>query len=481
MGRDQMRKSAEIITFRPNDVAIIRVETPFSGVDFANREVYTGDMTNMTIRMFGRGINEFSSNGSPSKMDSQYRDGVIDVTKTTSSTYSFDAKGGVMVAGGDSGGPSFVKGRSSSAFGAVDMIAGVHSSCKTECADGKDCGSEDDPENPWRWVASTPTCTDAAIGPLWPRISKLLDPSFQGGKFDTGAGADEFQTLYTVSQDGTLTWRRHYIRYPNGRNNFPTHTFSEPKKVGTGWAGGHRDVIAMGQIGIYSLLDDGTLRWNWHLGFNEGSFRWLDSVELAKGLRGFTELIAQDEGIIYARIQNDPGIFWGATKNYDKKKGPPSTTIAMRLTPENINFAAFTKVFAGGKGVFYGVDRAGKLYWMRHNFYQSPLPDPGIRVPGNPQYEQWRRQWSGPVEIGSGLGTPENAFSPGDGHIYYSFLGHLFWDRHVGWENGTKKWERGAWTTISISSSWGNYKFAFARITTSDLGSGNPLLESIPK
>ncbi len=61
-------------------------------------------------------------------------------------------------------------------------------------------------------------------------------------------------------------------------------------------------------------------------------------------------------------------------------------------------------------------------------------------------------EWSGPVEIGSGLGTADQAFSPGDGHIYYSFLGQLFWDRHDGWENGTKKWGRGAWTTITGTS-----------------------------
>ncbi len=479
----EVRKGEQIITFRPNDVAIVRVQPAFSGSEFNTREVYTGPLLNMTIRVFGRGIYEFARGGNPVKSDGQYRDGIfnIDETDTDDGTYTFNARNGVTVAGGDSGGPSFVKARGSSAFGATDMIAGVHSKCEIECADGKDCG-DDAPDDRWKWVTATPNCTDAAIAPVWARISKLLEESPpQSGRFDSSVGADEIQTLYTVSQDGTLTWRRHYMRYPKGRNNFPTHTFSEPKTVGSGWAGDHREVLAMGQLGIYTLRDDGTLRWNWHLGFDDGTYQWLDPVELAKGLTGFSELIAQDEGIIYARIQGDPGIFWGVTKNYDQKKGQPSTTIGLRLAPENINFAVFTKVFGGGKGVFYGIDRAGNLYWMKHNFYLSPIPDPGVRIPGNPQYEQWKRQWSGPVLIGSGLGTPDNAFSPGDGHIYYSSLGVLFYDRHDGWLDGTKRWGRGSWTVISGSTTWGNYKFAFARNITSDVGSGNPRLEPIPK
>ncbi len=97
--------------------------------------------------------------------------------------------------------------------------------------------------NPWDWVTATPRCTDALIAPLWPQISKLLEPSFQEATFDTNFRADDFNILYTVAQDGTLTWHRHMMRFPGGRIN---HSFNPPKTVGTGWAGGYKDVMPMG-------------------------------------------------------------------------------------------------------------------------------------------------------------------------------------------------------------------------------------------
>ena len=68
----EIRQSAQVITFRPNDVAIIRVEIPFTGNEFSDREIYTGPMINQTIRFFGRGIYQFSEKGMPSKQDGQY-------------------------------------------------------------------------------------------------------------------------------------------------------------------------------------------------------------------------------------------------------------------------------------------------------------------------------------------------------------------------------------------------------------------------
>lgn len=470
------RKSVEIITFRPDDVAILRVQVPFTGNEFANREVYSGQMINMTLRLFGRGINEFSSGGTPSQIDKRFRDGFVNVDSADASTYTFKARSGVMVAGGDSGGSSFVKGRSSNTFGAADMIAGVHSRCKVKCAVGKDCGG--DAPDPWEWVTSTPECTDAAVGPLWPRILQKLDAPFQNQKFDTSVGADETRILYTISPDGDLTWHQHFIRYPKGTNAPAVHKFAEPKRVGWGWMPGTRDIMAMGQIGIYSLGDDGTLKWHWHYGFDDGSFKWPDSRELAKGLGGFSQLVAQDQGVLYGRIDGDPAIYWGITKNYDAKAGPPSTSIAIRMTTPTINFSAFRMMFGGGKGVLYGIGHDGQLYWMKHNAYLSPMPDATSRLPGNPQYERWKQDWTGLVAIGTGFHGVNRAFSPGGGDIYYiNSAGALVWRRHLGWEDGANKWQDANWNVIA--SGWGYYKFAFARNTTSDIGSGNPKLEPV--
>lgn len=474
----QRRKSVQIVTFRPDDVAIIKVATPFNGIDFANREVYNGQMINMTLRIFGRGINEFSSGGKPSQMDMLFRDGIVNVDKAEGRTYTFKARGGVMIAGGDSGGPSFVKGRSSVAFGSTDLIAGVHSICDIKCAAGKDCSN--DAADSWEWVTSTPACTDAAVGPLWPRILPLLEASFQNPGFKTDVKpGDETKTLYAVSQDGTLRWRQHLVSYPNGRGA-AVHSISPPKNVGTGWAAGLRSVLPMGQLGIYSWSDDGKLTWNWHLGFDNGAFQWQSPVEIAKGLTGFDQLVAQDEGVIYARLPGDPGIMWGITTDYAHKRSAPKTTFGMRMTSENINFAAFKYMFGGGKGVLYGIGHDGNLYWMRHMMYLNPMPDPSVKLPTNPMYHAWKQQWSGPVLISSGFQGITQAFSPGEGHIYYvTASGALAWRRLLGWTNGANQWQEANWNVIA--SDWGNNKFVFARNTTSDAGSGDPRIDLVVK
>jgi hypothetical protein len=298
------------------------------------------------------------------------------------------------------------------------------------------------------------------------------------GTFNTNVKADDFNILYTVSQDGALAWYKHEMRYPNGRNSSAVHTVSPAKIVGQGWGIGVKDVMPMGQLGIYTLKEDGTLTWNWHLGFADGSYQWRDPLDIAKGLSGFSQIVAQDEGVLYGRIEGDPGIFWGITKNYDSKKGPPSAAIGFRLTSETINFAAFKTVFAGGKGVLYAIDNAGNLLWMRHIPYLSPIPDPAIKIPGNVQYEQWRKQWIGPVVIATGLTNVTRAFSSGEGHIYYvNENGALVWRRHTGWEVGTNKWQDVNWDVVA--NGWRIYKFIFARNTTSDLGSGNPQVDII--
>jgi hypothetical protein len=328
--------------------------------------------------------------------------------------------------------------------------------------------------------AQSSSSTGAPAAPFTGRHKAMFE---ELGFKSSGGATEEFNILYSVSPDGTLTWYRHIIRYPNGnKDEKATHSFNPPKTIRTDWTG-LRDVMPMGLMGIYGLKDDGTLTWNWHLGFADGTNNWSPSRDIAKGLTAFTQIVAQDQGILYGHIQGDPGIFWGATSNYDNKKGAPVATIGIRLTPPNINFAAFKMIFAGGKGILYGIGLDGKLYWMKHNLYQSPIPDPGTRMPGDPRYQQWLRQWSGPTEIANDVGNVKHAFSPGEGHLYFILDdGTLVYRRHATWNSATGKpstwlpWLPGA---VVIAEGWGGYKFAFARYTTSDADSGNRALDLI--
>lgn len=302
------------------------------------------------------------------------------------------------------------------------------------------------------------------------------------GTFNSNFKADDFNILYTVSQDGTLTWHRHMINYSGGNKN-AVHSFNPPKVIGSGWSSGVRDVMHAGLLGIYSLREDGDLQWFWHDGFSDGSakFRGGSNYVTTKNMQGFHQVIAQDEGVMYGRLHpNDPGIMWGITANYNNK-GMPKTSFAMRLTAQTINFAAYKKIFAGGKGVLYGISHDGKLHWMKHYLYLNPVPAEYQNMQGLPggqgQYQLWLQQWSRPVEILAGVGDVKHAFSPGEGHLYFVLNdGSLAYTRHGAWNTSTGRVSPQFLPTIDkpvpIAGGWGSYKFAFARITTSDAGSG---------
>src|SRR5215203_743048 len=178
----QVRQSVRIITFRPNDVAIIRVATPFvmnrsSGA--YNREVFRdGELASMSIIVFGRGISRFAQGSGPSATpswgDGSFRIGLFTIDNVDGNLYGFTSTS-QSVAGGDSGGPSFA-----TINGGNRVLVGVHSQCDLECVEGQICGNWPGPGpapagySNWRWVRATPSCADALIAPVWDDISGCL-------------------------------------------------------------------------------------------------------------------------------------------------------------------------------------------------------------------------------------------------------------------------------------------------------------------
>ena len=166
---EQTRQSMRIISFRPNDVAIIRIAKRFTGPNEAfNRQVYQSDLKKLLIAVYGRGINQFAqgsgATATPSMGDDQYRVAAFTIGTVGNNEYSFPTTGNSQPAGGDSGGPSFVLGLPG------NLLTGVHSGCRLTCLPGKSC----DPPTVWRWATSTTDCTDAAILPLWDDINRYL-------------------------------------------------------------------------------------------------------------------------------------------------------------------------------------------------------------------------------------------------------------------------------------------------------------------
>ncbi len=169
-----------------------------------------------------------------------------------------------MIAGGDSGGPSFAKVLSG------EVLAGVHSLCHSQCLPGQTCGP-----NSWTWVASTPECADAPIAPVWDEINRYLgafttesQPSVDSpapgfiGTFSKTPPNYQPMWVYAIKNNGDLLW------YRKDTGESP---WQGPKKVGNGW--NFKDVIPAGGNSVYALTNDGRLLWYQHNGFNDGTFR----------------------------------------------------------------------------------------------------------------------------------------------------------------------------------------------------------------
>src|SRR5437016_276223 len=90
----QERQSVRIISFRPNDVAIIRVAVPFTGPNAGfNRQVYRGELRSLPIMVLGQGISQFAvgsgDSATPSQNDGQFRLGLFTIQNVNDSTFTF--------------------------------------------------------------------------------------------------------------------------------------------------------------------------------------------------------------------------------------------------------------------------------------------------------------------------------------------------------------------------------------------------------
>jgi hypothetical protein len=215
---EQKRPAMRIITFRPRDVAIIRVATPFlvSGSASAfNREVYgRAELDPLPIQVLGRGINQFAAgsgaSATPSQTDGQYRLGLFTIGTAAADSYTFSATNGQATAGGDSGGPSFV-----TVDGRV-MLLGVHSTATYTCLGGTTCGPWPGPGpqpanySNWMWASGTGTLTDARITPVRDEIDRYLGAFVPSrvfvGSNDFDSNGDSDILWYNASTGESQIW-----------------------------------------------------------------------------------------------------------------------------------------------------------------------------------------------------------------------------------------------------------------------------------
>jgi hypothetical protein len=169
----------------PSDVAIVQVGR--YGLERQERDMKLHDqrpMANLTVTAYGRGIDALAfwagSNAVPTHTDGQYRsaDFSIDSVDPNSSappvTYSYAGNRGATAAAGDSGGPSYIQEWDDPLSPRRKLewrLMGVHSFCYVNCLRGKSCGAP----NPWTWVASVTSCSDASILPVRSAILAAIE------------------------------------------------------------------------------------------------------------------------------------------------------------------------------------------------------------------------------------------------------------------------------------------------------------------
>ena len=489
-GGGQTKRVTRVETFWPYDIALIQLDSPILVHGKATgyvREVffdqfpYFGTPVNVTIKVFGAGINQFAfgegDSAMPSNSDGKFRAGTSRVSREdpNGTLYWYPADGNNMIAGGDSGGPSFA----TVGTNQTTVLVGVHALTLPDYVPGK-------PQTGWRWVKATPWAADAPIKTVWPQIANIMGPlpkpdtpseAFTGRHKavfeDTGfsgligVGKVEDNILYGVRNDGDLIWHRHFIDFRSGT---PRHSFAPTKRVGNGWKGGFTTAFPAGQQTIYTIADNGDLRWHWHIGAFDGSYRWgSPSNVVGIGWSGFREIIPMDDGVIYT-IMQDGILRWHRNPNYAKGGGSVNTWAQSKDV--GWGWGGAKTYFSGGKGVIYVVNQDGKLMWYRHKEYLNPPAIPASNA-SNAERLAWERSWDGPREVGSGWGGFVKLFSPGEGHIYGVLPnGDVMYYRHLGWMMGKFMWNESV--KGKIASGWDGYAFAFARVITSERPTDQP-------
>lgn len=180
----ERRRGIEIVDFSADgaDLAMLRVERPFTingktwghQVPLDSVGIYPQDVGKV-VTAYGRGIIRLATPpNSPSVPGGNYR---LADTTIRGVRHGFYTLSGSVVAGGDSGGPSYRNG----------MLVGVHTAeCAVWCVAGRQCGKWKNflapapaGYNPWMWVerAECPdTSTNAFLKKILSTIDSRIDP-----------------------------------------------------------------------------------------------------------------------------------------------------------------------------------------------------------------------------------------------------------------------------------------------------------------
>jgi hypothetical protein len=246
--------------------------------------------------------------------------------------------------------------------------------------------------------------------------------------------------IYGVLPGGDLHWYRH-LGYLDGSNRWVS---GQGKTIGNGWDG-YTTLFAGGEGVIYGVLPSGGLDWYRHLGYLDGSKSWKLGQGTPVGTErdGYTTLFAGGEGVVYGVL---PGgdLHWFPHVGY--MDGGIPTVVGGQGKPIGNGWDGYTTLFAGARGVIYGVLPGGDLHWYRHRGY----------LDGS---NRWVSGQGKP--IGNGWDGYTTLFAGGEGVIYGVLPGgDLHWYRHLGYLDGSNRWVSGQGKPIG--NGWDGYTALFA-------------------
>jgi hypothetical protein len=261
--------------------------------------------------------------------------------------------------------------------------------------------------------------------------------------------------IYFVNPDGRLMWARHNGA-ENGDGLATPGAWVGPRPVGRGWSEAEA-VFSGGGNSIYLIGSNGLLRWFRHNGFNTGAgledpSAWLGGNDVGRGWHGLQHVFPGGNGIIYT-IADDGILRW--YKHNGLFTGVGLETPGAWEGPKDVGrgWGGLQHVFSGGNGIIYTISDDGILRWLRHNGFRTGA---GLTTPG---------AWSGPKDVGRGWGNLKHVFSPGRDGIIYTIAddGILRWYKHNGFQTGAGLATPGAWTgPKDVGRGWGEALKVFA-------------------
>lgn len=209
---------------------------------------------------------------------------------------------------------------------------------------------------------------------------------------------------------------------------------------------------------IYAIRQDGKLAWYSHEGREDGTANLIGPKEVGTGWGGYSKVFAGGDGVIYGiqEESRDPqtgqrtgGLMW-----YRHEGVADGTANWKGPKKVGTGWASFSTVFAGGDGVVYAIQE------------ESRDVRTGQRTGGLMWFRHEGRtggtpDWSGPKNIGHRWSSFAKVFSGGDGVIYaIQDNGDLLWYRHLGRDNGRFRWADGSGK--KVGNGWGSFSTIFS-------------------